>query len=156
MLSGKLFGIVIAGALVLGLGASLAHAGRDESIIARQTFMKARAKALGPLVAIMKGEAPYDAAAVKASLEAINAAWEAAKDADPFAPDSVKGDKVETWAKPEIWSDPEGFKAASDADAKAMAALAASTDEASFKAAFTALGNACGGCHEKFRRPKEQ
>jgi cytochrome c556 len=156
MLSGKLFGIVIAGALVLGLGASLAHAGRDESIIARQTFMKARAKALAPLVAIMKGEAPYGAAAVKASLEAINAAWEAAKDADPFAPDSVKGDKVETWAKPEIWSDPEGFKAASDADAKAMAALAASTDEASFKAAFTALGNACGGCHEKFRRPKEQ
>lgn len=156
MLSGKLLKIVISGALVLGLGASLAHAGPDDSILARQTFMKARAKALGPLVAIMKGEAPYDAAAVKASLDRINAAWEAAKDADPFAPDSAKGDKVETWAKPEIWSDPEGFKAASEADAKAMAALAASTNEASFKAAFTALGNACGGCHEKFRRPKEQ
>jgi cytochrome c556 len=156
MLSGKLLIIAIAGALVLGLGASLAHAGPDDSIMARQTFMKARAKALGPLVAMMKGEAPYDAAVVKTSLDTINAAWDTAKTADPFAPDSAKGDKVETWAKPEVWSDPEGFKAASEADAKAMAALAASTDEASFKAAFTALGNACGGCHEKFRRPKEQ
>ncbi|MGQ0486510.1 MAG: c-type cytochrome [Hyphomicrobiales bacterium] len=155
MLSGKPFKIVIAGAMVLGLGASLAHASPDDSIRARQTFMKSRAEALGPLVAIMKGEATYDPAAVKASLDTINAAWEAAKGADPFAPDSAKGDKVETWAKPEVWSDPEGFKAASEADEKAMAALAASTDEASFKAAFTALGNACGGCHEKFRRPKE-
>ena len=76
--------------------------------------------------------------------------------ADPFAPNSVKGITVETWAKPEVWSDPEGLKAAIEADAKATAALAASTDEASFKVAFTALGNACGGCHEKFRRPKEQ
>ena len=30
-----------------------------------------------------------------------------------------------------------------------------STDEASFKAAFPELGNACAGCHEKFRRAKE-
>ncbi len=156
MLSGKLFKIVVAGTLVLGLGASLAHAGPDDSIMARQTFMKARAKALGPLVAIMKGEAPYDAAAVKTALDTINAAWEVAAKADPFAPNSAKGDKVETWAKPEVWSDPEGLKAAIEADAKATAALAASTDEASFKVAFTALGNACGGCHEKFRRPKEQ
>ena len=156
MASGKLLKFAIAGTLVLGLGASLAHASPDDSITARQTFMKTRAKALGPLVDIMKGDAPYDAAAVKAALKTINAAWDVAKTADPFAPDSAKGDKVETWAKPEIWSDPEGFKAASDADAKAMAALAASTDEASFRAAFTALGNSCGGCHEKYRRPKEQ
>jgi cytochrome c556 len=154
MLSQSLFKIAIAATVVLGLGASLAQAAPDDSIMARQTFMKARAKALGPLVAIMKGEASYDAAVVKASLDAINAAWDLAKDANPFAPDSAKGDKVETWAKPEVWSDPEGFKAASEADAKAMAALAASTDETSFKAAFTAVGNSCKGCHDKFTRPK--
>ena len=156
MLSGKLLKILAAGTLVLGLGASLAHAGPDEEITARQTLMKARGKALGPLVAIMKGEAPYDAAVVKAGLDAMNAAWEAAKGANPFAPDSVKGDKVETWAKPEIWSDPDGFKATGEAFGKAYADLAASTDEASFKVAFTALGNSCKGCHDKFRRPKEQ
>ena len=156
MLSEKLFKFAIIGALAMGLGTSLAQAGPDDSIMARQIFMKARAKALGPLVAIMKGEAPYDGAVVKAGLATMNAAWEVAQKADPFAPDSAKGDKVETWAKPEVWSDPEGFKAASEADASAMAALAASTDEASFKVAFTALGNSCKGCHDKFRRPKDQ
>ncbi len=156
MVSGKLFKIAIAGALVLGLGATLAYASPDDEITARQTLMKARGKAVGPLVAIMKGEAPYDAAVVTASLDAMNAAWETAKTANPFAPDSATGDKVETWAKPEIWSDPDGFKAAGQAFGAAIADLAATTGEASFKAAFVALGNSCKGCHEKFRRPKEQ
>lgn len=156
MLSGKPFKILAAGVLVLGLGATLAYATPDDQITARQTLMKARGKALGPLVAIIKGEAPYDAAVVKAALDAMNAAWEAAKPANPFAPESAKGDKVETWAKPEFWSDPEGAKAAGQAFGEALADLAASTDEASFKVAFTALGNSCKGCHDKFRRPKEQ
>jgi cytochrome c556 len=155
MLSGKLLKIVTAGALVLGLGTSLAQAGPDDQIKARQTLMKARGKAMEPLVAIIKGEAPYDAAVVKASLDAMTAAWEAAKGADPFGPDSVKG-TIETWAKPEIWSDPAGSKAAGEAFGKAFAELAASTDEASFKAAFPAFGDSCKGCHDKFKRPKEQ
>ena len=139
---------------MLGLGITLAYAGPDESIKARQTFMKQRGDALRPLVAMMKGEAPYDAAVVKAAIGTINAAWEVAAKDDPFAPDSVKGITVETWAKPEVWSDLEGFKAASEAGAKAMAALAASNDEASFNAAFSEVGKSCGGCHEKYRRPK--
>ena len=57
-----------------------------------------------------------------------------------------------TGAKAEIWSDAAGFTAAwKDLDT-AVAALSASTDEASFKAAFPALGAACKGCHEKFRQ----
>ena len=36
----------------------------------------------------------------------------------------------------------------------AAKAVAASTDEAGFKAAAQKLGQACGGCHEKYRRPK--
>ncbi len=37
---------------------------------------------------------------------------------------------------------------------EALSDVAATTDEAGFKAAFPAVGAACGGCHEKFRRPK--
>jgi len=156
MLSGKLLKILAAGTLIVGLGASLAYAGPDDQIKARQTLMKARGKAMGPMVAIMKGEAAYDAAVVKASLDAMNAAWEVAKPANPFAPESAKGDTVETWAKPEIWSDMDGFKAAGQAFGKAFAELAATTDEAGFRAAFPALGGACKDCHDKFKRPKEQ
>jgi cytochrome c556 len=71
-----------------------------------------------------------------------------------FPPGSDKG-PPETYAKAEIWSDAEGFKAAEDAALKAVAELAASTDEASFKIAMGALGNSCKGCHDKYRRPKE-
>ena len=154
MPSKKLFKSIAAGAIVLGLGFSLAYAAADDVIKARQNWMKERAKALGPMVAIMKGEAPYDAAAVKASLDAVNAPGEAVKDIELFPPDSAKGETVETFAKAEIWSDPEGFKAAAEAMEKAFSDLAATTDEAGFRAAFPAVGEACGSCHEKFRRPK--
>lgn len=154
MKAGKLFGIAIAGAVLLSTSAPFAFAGPDESILARQIFMSERFKALRPLFAVMKGEAAYDAAAVKSALATIDAAWETAAKDDPFAPDSAKGIKVETWARPEIWTDPDGFKVEMDKDTKAMAALAASTDEASFKSAMEELGSSCGSCHDKFRRPK--
>ena len=154
MLSRKLFKSIVAGTIVLGLGFSLAYAAADDVIKARQNWMKERTKAMGPMIAIIKGEAPYDAAAVKASLDAVNATWEAVKDIELFPPDSAKGETVETFAKAEIWSDPEGFKAAGEAMGKAFSDVAATTDEAGFKAAFPAVGAACGGCHEKFRRPK--
>ena len=66
--------------------------------------------------------------------------------------DTKPGGAVKTEAKAEIWSDPKGFEAAGMAYMTAVAGVKASTDEASFKAAFPALGKACQGCHEKFRQ----
>jgi cytochrome c556 len=154
MLSRKLFKSVAAGAIVLGLGVSLAYAAADDQIKARQTEMKANGKAIGALVAIMKGEAPYDAAVVKASLDAMTAADAAAGEAHAWDASSMEGATIETWAKPEIWAEGSEIGAKYQAWVDARAALAATTDEASFKAAFPALGASCGGCHEMFRRPK--
>jgi cytochrome c556 len=53
-----------------------------------------------------------------------------------------------------IWTDAAGFEAAGGVWYKAYQTIKATTDEASFKAAFPALGESCKGCHEKFRRPK--
>ena len=154
MKAGRMFAMATAGALILSLGAPLAVAGPDESIKARQELMKSQGKAMGPMVAIMKGEAAYDPATIKASVDAFHAAWETAKPSDPWAADSAKG-TVETYAKAEIWSDPEGFKAAFAALTAGLDKLAASSDEASFKTAFADVGNSCKGCHDKFRRPKD-
>lgn len=155
MLSGKLLKTVTAGALLLGLGVTLAYAAADDQIKARQTQMKANGKAMGALAAIMKGEAAYDAAVVKASIDAMGAAWDESMKANAWGADAQTG-SVETWAKPEVWSDAEGFKAAGDQLGKALGDLAATTDEAGFKAAFPAVGGGCKNCHDKFRRPKEQ
>src|SRR5262249_18287135 len=114
--------------------------------------MKANGKAIGPLAAILKGEAPYDAATVKTNADIIHQDF--VKAFASFPAGSENG-PPETYAKPEIWSDPDGFKAAQDNALKAVEALAATTDEASFKTALGGLGNACKGCHDKFRRPKE-
>ena len=69
-------------------------------------------------------------------------------------PANSGSDMVKTRAKPEIWTDAAGFEAAGGVWYKAYQTIKATTDEASFKAAFPALGESCKGCHEKFRRPK--
>jgi cytochrome c556 len=155
MISNTLLKTLTAGALVLGLGVTLAFAAADDQIKARQAEMKANGKAMGVLVPMIKGEAPYDAAAVKASLDAIAVLEKAADDVKAWDASSKDGATVETWAKPEIWAEGSKFGAKYKAWVDARAALAATTDEASFKAAFAALGESCKGCHEEFRRPKE-
>ena len=155
MLSRELFKSAVVGAIVLALGIGLAHAAADDQIKARQAEMKANGKAMGALAAIMKGEAPYDAAVVKASLDAMAAADAAAGEAKAWDASSLEGATVETWAKPEIWAEGSDIGVKYQAWLDARTALAATSDEAGFKAAFPALGAACKGCHEEFRRPKD-
>ena len=59
----------------------------------------------------------------------------------------------ETKAGAAIWTDPDGFKAASAAavTAATAAAAAAAQGQEAFGKAFMAVGAACQGCHEKFR-----
>lgn len=145
----KNFGFRIGvGAVAAVVAATIAFAGPIED---RQAAMKANGKAMGALVAILKGEAPYDAAVVKTSTDSMLANFDVFMKSFPEGSDTGA---VETWAKPEIWSDMDGFKKAGDNAATAIKALAATTDEAGFKAAFPAVGGACKDCHDKFRKPK--
>ena len=154
MVSRKILKSLTAGVLVLGLGVTLAFAAADDQIKARQAEMKANGKAMGALAAIMKGEAPYDAAVVKASLDTMASGEAAAGEAKAWDASSKDGATVETWAKPEIWAEGSDVGVKYQAWVDARTALAATTDEAGFKAAFPALGKSCQGCHEEFRRPK--
>lgn len=153
MVAGKLFGIITAGVLVLGLGATLAHASADDAIKGRQGCMKSHGKMMGELAAMFKGETPYDAAAVQTALAADEAAC--ADWSKWWGEDTQKGETAETWTKPEIWTDAAGFNAVGEDFYGKYMALKATTDETGFKAAFPELGNGCKGCHDKFRRPKE-
>jgi cytochrome c556 len=100
----------------------------------------------------LKAEKPYDAAAVATAIAAVEAAcggW-----AGWWGTDTQKGETLETWAKPEVWTDAAGFEKAATAYSTAITALKATTDEAGFKAAFGGFGGSCKGCHETFQRPK--
>ena len=108
--------------------------------------------AMQNLAAIAKKEAPFDAGVVKRNAGTIAEALK--KSADLFPEGSDKGD-VETWAKPEIWSDRADFeKKLETAEAEAVA-LQSVTVESAFPPALGKLGDACKACHQTYRRPKE-
>lgn len=145
---------VILATTCLGFGAiGAAYANpADDAIKGRQACMKAHGASMAVMVPMMKGEKPYDNAAIQATLDAEGPAC---ADWDKWwAADVQAGATIETRAKPEIWTDAKGFADAGGKWFEAFTAVKASADEASFKAAFPALGAACQGCHEKFQRPK--
>ena len=148
--------ILAAAFAISALGAGAVIAADMNIIQERQACMKAQGKMMGELVLIMKGEKPFDAAAVKTASEIPAAAcanWDKFWSEDS-KPGSEMAKATETWAKEEIWTDPEGFKKAGmDVYAHEQAMFKAA-DDAGFKAAFKELAG-CKGCHEKFRRPKE-
>lgn len=143
--------LVMAAAIVTGLGLTAATAA-DEPQVVRQEMMKKVGGAMGAIGAIVKGEKPFDAEVVKASLTTMA---EVSKDfPNHFPAGSETGFETEATAK--IWETPDDFKAKSAELAKvAEAQLAAMpTDQASTGAAMKALGATCSSCHETYRVKK--
>jgi cytochrome c556 len=65
---------------------------------------------------------------------------------------------LRTRAKAEIWSDPEGFRRASEqfvGAANGFHQAAATGDLAAIRAAAGPLGTSCRDCHDRFRAPEE-
>jgi cytochrome c556 len=143
---------LIVGALLLGAGAVMAQ---QDLVKQNQDTMKANAKNLGAMIAMVKGEKPYDQATVTAALAQLD---ETAKKLPTMFPDSIKGmippeDKYEM--SPKIWEEKADFKAKIDGFAKVVTeAKTKITDLDSLKATAPAIGKECGNCHETFRIKK--
>lgn len=142
----------LAAFLVLAASASTAaHAQAKPDVLVkqRQAAMTLQAKYLGPIGAMVKGAAPWDAAVVArnaAYLEVLTKmAW------DGFDPSTAN---EKTRAKPEIYKEMDKFKALADtlqADTAKLAAAAKAGDQGAAKAAFGAVGKTCGTCHDTYR-----
>jgi cytochrome c556 len=142
--------ILAAGAICLmAVTAVVAAENMHES---REAAMKKIGGAVGGLVAIAKGQKPYDAATVKTSLTTIS---ETIKIFPTYFPAGSEGDdKV---ASPKIWENMDDFKAhaaklGSDADTL-LAQLPA--NQAAVGAALGVLGKDCGACHQTYRLKKD-
>ncbi len=134
---------------IIGAGAVFAA---DEPQVVRQDMMKKVGGAMGALAGIAKGEKPYDAEIVKASLTTMSEVAKAFPDQFPAGSEAGH----ETEASPKIWEAMDDFKAkaaklGADADA-VLASLPA--DQAAVGAALGAIGPNCGGCHEVYRLKK--
>jgi cytochrome c556 len=141
--------VVVAGALLLSAGAVIAQ---QDVVNSTQTAMKATGRALGAVLSPMvKGDKPYDQAAVDEALKVMD---DTAKKLPAMFPDSTKGLKPEGdfSASPKVWEDKAGFAAKIDAFAKVVTeARAKIKDLDSLKATVPAIGKECGSCHETFR-----
>jgi len=141
--------VVAVGALLLGVGAVMAQ---HDLVKQDQDTMKANAKNLGGvMIAMVKGEKPYDQTAVNAALAQLD---DTAKKLPTMFPDSLKSAKFEGdyGPSPKVWEDKAGFKAKIDSFAKVVAdAKAKIKDLDSLKVVAPAIGKECGGCHETFR-----
>lgn len=142
---------LVVGALLLGAGAVMAQ---QDLVKQNQDTMKSNGKNLGAMVAMVKGEKPYDQATVTAALAALD---ETAKKLPTMFPDSIKGMNPggDYEVSPKIWEDKAGFKARIDAFAKIVSeAKTKITDLDTLKATAPAIGKECGNCHETFRIKK--
>lgn len=129
---------------------ALANAAYAEPIADRKAIMKERGGMVGALSKVVKGETPFDAAAVLTQLQALEANAVKFDVATLFPAGSETGD---TKASPKIWQDMAGFQAANDkyvADVKAAVA-AAPADVEALKAQFGVIGSNCGTCHQAYR-----
>lgn len=146
----KLAVSLAAGAMATGLVVSAAIAGPIED---RQESMKRQGAVMTVIADILKGQREFDPAVVKEQGELLASLFE--HDKTLFPEGSDKGD-VETWAKPEIWTDNATFMKLLDDGIAAANELAAVTEKAALGPVLGKIGKeVCTGCHEKFRRPKE-
>jgi cytochrome c556 len=140
--------VVVVGTLLLGVGAVAAQ---QDLVKQAQTVMKGNGKNAGIMAAMVKGEKPYDQAAVDAALTQLA---DTAKKLPTMFPESVKGLKPEGdySASPKIWEDKAGFDAHIATFAKAVADAKASVkDLDTLKVSLPVIGKSCGGCHETYR-----
>ena len=118
----------------------------------RKALMKAVGGATRDPGQMLRGQQPFDLAKVKASLDAYADA--AAKMPALYPVGSETGG--ETHASPMIWQNKADFEARlAKFGSDAKTAMAAITDEASFKTEFPTVMKNCGGCHETYRAEKK-
>lgn len=124
-----------------------------DAVETRHGLMLQMASDVGKMGAMIKGDAPYDAA-VAAKAAAATAAVASVISMEQFPAGSETGKSPDSFAKPELWATPDDFLAKLGEMNKAAEALktVAATDPESMKAGVMALGKACAACHTTYRQ----
>jgi cytochrome c556 len=137
--------LVVAAALVsVGVTAAVAQ---SSAIQARKDILKTFGPASRAPGLMLRGEAPFEMAAVQAALKVF--AEGAPKLPALFPADSQTGD---TKALPLIWQEKDKFNAIfTKLEADSKAAMTSITNEATFKTEMPKVLGNCGTCHTAYR-----
>lgn len=151
--------------LTLTLTAALSFAGaavadghftpeQQRAVGARQAHMTLLGFNMGPLGGMAQERIPYDAKVAQTA--ATNLAALASLSHDRYWVEGTDDAMGGTRAKPEIWTDAEGFAAKVAALSETTAALAMVAGDGldAMRGAFGPVGQSCGSCHESYRTPQ--
>jgi cytochrome c556 len=134
--------------LLFGASAS-AQMKPEDAIKFRKAAFNVMGYNFGSIGAMVNAKKPYNKAEAERNANAVGAV--AHMPYELFGPGTDKG---ETRAKPEVWSEPDKFKAAADKMQAEVVKLVAAArgDEAGLKAQFGEVGKACKACHDNYRK----
>jgi cytochrome c556 len=130
---------------------AFAHSKEEEAIGYRQGLMTVFGWNFGPLGAMVKGKIPFDAAEFSKRADRLAAISDQLVEGFPKGSD--KGG--DTHAKADIWTNWDDFQTKArdfDREAKALAVVAKSNDEAKDKDQFKKVAGTCKACHDKYEK----
>jgi cytochrome c556 len=141
------FALVVAAVLPFAAHAQFTKV--EDAIKYRQSALHLMGAHMGRVAAVVKGEQPYDKAAVEADTAVIEMMsklpWHA------FVPGSDTGN---TKARPEIWREQDKFRGLAEkmqAEVQKLSAAARAGDLAQVRSAMGAVGQSCKACHDNYR-----
>ncbi len=146
--------LLLAAATVAGLATALPAAAQfqrpEQAIKYRQSAMALQSNHFGRVAAMASGRVPFDAKVAAENIEIV--AMLNRLQFAGFIEGSDKGGN--TRAKPEIWTAKDKWAAAvarSQDDVGKLAAAGRSGNLDQIKAAVSAVGGSCKGCHDDFQ-----
>lgn len=135
---------------LLATSASAQFAKPEDAVKYRQSALSLIGSHFGRMAPVVKGQAPYDAAQIKANVDVLKTL--SALPWAGFGPGAEGGD-----ARPEVWSDAAGFKQKQQAFQDNIVKLSAAADAGDLdklRAAFGDVGASCKACHDAYRKKK--
>ena len=141
--------VVVVGMLLLGAGTVMAQ---QDVAVTQQNLMKSQGKSMyGVLGKMVKGETPYDQAAVDTALKDLAA--DVPKIPSVFTPNPKEDVANSTYAASQkIWQNKADFDSKVPAVTKAIMDTSGKIkDAATLKVAFDSIQQTCTGCHETYR-----
>lgn len=147
--------LLLAGLCAAAMAAPVVASADDDAVIAaRQGYMKLVVMNFGPLGAMVKGAAPYDAA--KAQMHADNLLALTTMNIEGLFPAGLDSETMpgKTHALPTVSSNQADFFSKYNDLGTAVDTLAGSAGDGldALKASFGTVGGACGACHKTYRQ----
>ncbi|KRB88528.1 MULTISPECIES: c-type cytochrome [Oxalobacteraceae] len=121
----------------------------EDAVKYRQSAFSLMGTHTGRVGAVVKGEKPYDKAAVEADVAVIEMMSRL-----PWTAFPQGSDLPNSKAKPEVWKEQDKFKAAAEkmqGEVSKLSAAAKSGDLNAIKTAFGGVGQSCKACHDNYR-----